>query len=71
MTLSTAMSSHPHNLSKAKKAERKIRAAHRRNKRQNRKNRDGDDEGTGGDFVSLRTQLECMGLTLREVTGDG
>ncbi len=45
-----------------------LRAAHRRNRRKNRK--DGKEEDTS-DFVSLRTQLEGLGLTLRDIPGDG
>ena len=55
--------------SSTKAEERQIRAAHRRN-RKDRRHREKEEEDMG-DFVSLRNQLEVLGLTLREIPGDG
>ena len=51
-----------------KKAERQVRAEHRRQKKNSRHL---DTSETQGDFLSLRNQLGVVGLTIKEVTGDG
>ena len=51
-----------------KKAERQVRAEHRRQKKNSRHL---DTSETQGDFLSLRNQLGVIGLTIKEVTGDG
>lgn len=51
-----------------KTEEREIKKAHRKHRREQSR---ADGSQTQGDFVSLRNQLEVMGLTLREVPGDG
>eukprot|EP00095_Tigriopus_kingsejongensis_P001283 maker-scaffold359_size197282-snap-gene-0.28 protein:Tk01283 transcript:maker-scaffold359_size197282-snap-gene-0.28-mRNA-1 annotation:"hypothetical protein CAPTEDRAFT_108175" len=52
----------------AKSEERQIRASHRRQRKEQRR---ADPSQTQGDFVSLRNQLAILGLTLKEVPGDG
>jgi len=49
-----------------KKVEREVRAAHRRNKKD--KQHLGNDFD---DFLSLNTQLATMGLSLKQIPGDG
>ncbi|XP_059085347.1 OTU domain-containing protein 3-like [Tigriopus californicus] len=51
-----------------KAEDRQIKIAHRKHRREQSRM---DGSQTKGDFVSLRNQLEVMGLTLREVPGDG
>ena len=49
-----------------KRVEREIRAAHRRNKKEKQHMADDFD-----DFSSLNNQLGILGLTLKQITGDG
>ena len=49
-----------------KRVEREIRAAHRRNKREKEHMANDFD-----DFSSLNTQLGTLGLTLKQIPGDG
>ena len=49
-----------------KRVEREIRAAHRRNKREKEQMANDFD-----DFSSLNTQLGTLGLTLKQIPGDG
>jgi len=53
-------------MSSKKKGEREIRAAHRRHKKDSRHNGNDFD-----DFSSLNNQLGILGLSLKQVTGDG
>lgn len=46
--------------------EREVRAAHRRNKKERQANGGGFD-----DFLSLNNQLSCLGLSLKQIPGDG
>jgi len=50
-----------------KRVEREIRAAHRRNK----KERQAAMEGGFDDFLSLNKQLGTLGLSLKQIPGDG
>jgi len=52
-------------MSSKKKSEREIRAAHRRQKKERQNGTEFDD------FVSLNNQLGVLGLSLKQVTGDG
>lgn len=52
-------------MSSKKKSEREIRAAHRRHKKERQNGNDFDD------FSTLNNQLGILGLSLKQVTGDG
>lgn len=50
-----------------KKSEREVRAAHRRNRKEKQSAADSEFD----DFVSLNIQLRTLGLSLKQVPGDG
>jgi len=56
-----------------KRVEREIRAAHRRHKKEKAAMgaQGGQQPGDWDDFSSLNTQLGTMGLTLKQIPGDG